>query len=310
MRYVGRLKRRRVHQHFSHELNDFVESMKCEQALTDNTINSRRIRAAVFLRWYSTKHRRFCRITLRDLDAYFSYCARKWNPVTLASDSSSLRAFFHHAERRGWCSPGIANGIKSPPIRHNSEALGPKWSEVSELLRATNGAGPADLRAKALLLLTAMYGLRSSEVIRLRLDDFDWQHNEFTVLRSKRGGLQQFPLQREVSKAVLEYIDGGRFQCSSPNVFVTLRVPYRAITTHTLSCIVSRRMKALGINPKHKGPQSLRHACATHLLSKGTSLREIADFLGHHDCETVGVYAKADLDYLRQISVLDVAKAL
>jgi site-specific recombinase XerD len=57
--------------------------------------------------------------------------------------------------------------------------------------------------------------------------------------------------------------------------------------------MTSRRMRRLGIVSAHQGPHALRHACATHSLRKGTSLKEIADFLGHHDSMSIGMNAYA-----------------
>ena len=61
-------------------------------------------------------------------------------------------------------------------------------------------------------------------------------------------------------------------------------------------------MKVLGITAHSLGPHSLRHACATELLRKGTSLRDIADFLGHRGMESVSIYAKYDSRSLREVA--------
>jgi site-specific recombinase XerD len=53
---------------------------------------------------------------------------------------------------------------------------------------------------------------------------------------------------------------------------------------------------------RFRGPHALRHACATHLLREGASLKEIADFLGHRDSKSVGLYAKYDTRLLRQVA--------
>jgi len=58
------------------------------------------------------------------------------------------------------------------------------------------------------------------------------------------------------------------------------------------------------------GPHSLRHACATELLKQGASLREIADFLGHRDCQSVEIYAKFDMQSLLKVAALDLCGAL
>jgi site-specific recombinase XerD len=52
------------------------------------------------------------------------------------------------------------------------------------------------------------------------------------------------------------------------------------------------------------GSHALRHACATHLLAQGLSLKEIGDYLGHLDPETTRIYAKVDLTKLRAVADL------
>jgi integrase/recombinase XerD len=87
---------------------------------------------------------------------------------------------------------------------------------------------PAELRACALFLLFSIYGLRSSEVAGLRLEDFDWRNETFTVRRAKRGGIQQYPIQYEVGEAILKYLQHGRPQSSCRHVFL-IREPCKPI---------------------------------------------------------------------------------
>jgi hypothetical protein len=64
--------------------------------------------------------------------------------------------------------------------------------------------------------------------------------------------------------------------------------------------IIGKRIQKLGIELEHVGPHSLRHACATRLLQKGASLREITDFLGHRNIKSIGIYARYDVRSLRK----------
>ena len=57
----------------------------------------------------------------------------------------------------------------------------------------------------------------------------------------------------------------------------------------------------------HLGPHALRHACANRLLQKGSSLQEIADFLGHRNTKSVGIYAKCDMSALRKVAAFRLA---
>jgi len=233
------------------------------------------------------------------------------NPVTRHSESSCLRAFFRHAESRSWCESGIASAIQLPRLRRELfERQGPVWKDVQRLLKTTRGSDPSDLRAKPLLLLFAMYGLRRSEAANLLLTDIDWETNHFTVRRAKRGGLQKFPLREELATALRHYIENVRPRSSCPQVFMTLKAPLRPLVAHTVSDVVRSRMRKLGISSKHTGPQSLRHACATRLLHNGLSFIDIADFLGHRDTQSVNVYARLNIHMLGEIAAMDLVGAL
>ncbi len=61
-------------------------------------------------------------------------------------------------------------------------------------------------------------------------------------------------------------------------------------------------MRSFGAKSPHFGPHALRHACATHLLASGFSLKEIGDHLGHRQPNTTRIYAKVDLAGLRQVA--------
>ena len=65
-----------------------------------------------------------------------------------------------------------------------------------------------------------------------------------------------------------------------------------------------------GLRFRHSGPHSLRHACATRLLQEGASFKEIGDVLGHRGLESVGIYAKVDLNALRLVANLDLGGLL
>lgn len=286
--------------------------MSSERNLSAETIRGRRYRATDFLKWYGERHRRFREVRLTDIDAYISHnAARGWSLVTRHTESSFLRAFFRHAESRGWCRTGIASAIQSPPLRRELfEPQGPAWSDVQRLLDAPPGSEPADLRAKALLLLFAMYGLRRSEAGNLLLTDIDWAANRFTVRRAKREGFQQFPLSEELGTAIRRSIESARPRCPFPNIFISLKAPFRPLLMHSISEVVRSRMRRLGIPSRHYGPQSLRHACATRLLHKGLSFVDIADFLGHRDTQSVNVYARLSTHMLREVAAMDLIGAL
>ena len=294
---------------FDEQIRDFVEFMRSAQGLSPVTIRGYSSRAGIFLGWLAKRQNSLSSVSLNDVDEFLASKATDgWCPGTLATHCQALRAFFGYAGIRGWCAPSIARGIPRPAVsKYTGLGGGPTWKDVRQLLQSTRGNTPATLRARAILSLCSIYALRSSEIGRLRLGDFDWRDETFSVQRSKRGGIQHYPIQYEVGEAILRYLRSGRPHCSCRHVFVTLRPPYRPLQSSSLWQVVSARIKQLGIASRHKGPHALRHACATRLLKKGTSLKEIADFLGHRDPRSIGIYAKYDTRSLRKVAAFRLA---
>ena len=277
-----------------------------------STVRSHRYKTTLFLKWFSERRRSLAAVRISDVDDFLIFKGTNgWSRKSARSYADALRSFFRYAEQRGWCKPGIAEGITSPRL-YVQEGLpeGPEWKEVQRLLKSVRGNNAAALRARAVLFLLAVYGLRSGEISRLLLSDFDWRSETFTVNHSKRGGAQKYPLQHEVGDAILAYIRKARPRSSCPKSVPHAKPPYRAIGGGALWEITSRRMQAAGIRCRRRGPHSLRHACATHLLEQGASLKEIGDLLGHRDYRSTSIYAKVHLQQLRRVADFDLGGLL
>jgi site-specific recombinase XerD len=215
---------------------------------------------------------------------------------------SKLRSFLRFAEDQGWCRKGIADSIQAPRVyKHETLPSSPSWEDVQRLLKTTEGDVASNIRNRAILLLLAVYGLRASEVWRLRFEDFDWDQQTFYIKRSKCGPLQKFPLVPTVGRALMRYLKKVRPKDSTHReIFLNLYAPYPPLKSVTY--IVSKRWKPLNVAIKHHGAHSLRHACATRLINQGVPLKTIADQLGHRDLETTRIYAKVDLTRLREVA--------
>src|SRR5262249_49243363 len=94
------------------------------------------------------------------------------------------------------------------------------------------------------------------------------------------------------------------------NVFLRLRAPYHPLGKGSLGSQITVRIKKLGIELPHFGPHVLRHSCATHLLSKGFSLHEIGNHLGHRAIDTVRAYAKVDYPSLREVADFNLSELI
>ena len=284
--------------------SDYTQYLRETKGLVSGTIRTYTERASKFLTWIALRHDSLTEVTLVDIDDYLDKKrADGMRPGTIKSVCQALRAFFSYVQSQGGCVQNIVGGIRGPAIpKYHEVPQGPSWRDVRRLLKFPANLSLGEIRAKAILLLCSIYGMRSCEIAGLRLEDFDWHNETLTVRRGKRGRVQQFPIQYEVGEAILEYLRSVRPRCSCRHLFVTRYYPHRPVLPTTLRPIVTKRMMKLGIKSEQMGPHSLRHACATQLLRKGSSLREIADFLGHRNLGSVSIYAKHDPYTLRRVA--------
>ena len=280
----------------------FVHAMRHELRYLPSSIQSFVSPVRGFLAWASSRHLELSAIALCDLDEFLTEGkAKGWRPRTVRGQCQALRSFFQYSERRGWSQNGLSRSIKAPRLQSGLVSLQcPSWKQLRRLIASLDDSNLSQCRAKAILLLASVYGFRQSEIVRLTLEDLDWYNEIITVRRSKRGRLQQFPLQFEVGEAIIHYLRNARPACRSRNVFVTMHRPYRPATN--IGPAIRKIINVQGILDRPCGLHALRHACATELLRKGTSLRGIADFLGHRSIRSVSVYAHCDLRALREVA--------
>jgi integrase/recombinase XerD len=303
--FLGRLKVAATVQHpYANHVAQFADSVR-ERGLSPQTVAYYSRAINQFLAQIKEAGRLLKSLTVVQVDELLvnKVADEGYARSTIQRWSSVLSLFFRFAEERGWCRKGLAAAIMAPRVfAHERLPVGPSWDDVKRLLAAAKGDRPVDIRDRALLMLLAVYGLRAGEVAALRLQDFDWEREVLNVPHSKSQRPRTYPLCRPVGDAVIRYLREVRPESERREVFLILVAPFRPLVAKTLGRVVQRRLHALGLTLPHYGPHVLRHACATHLLSQGLSLKEIGDHLGHQSPETTRIYAKVDLAALRTVA--------
>ncbi len=304
LRFLGRLEDPPAPPHpYAEQIAAFTDFLRHERGLSPQTIDTHRHYLTRTLNHLALPPDALSRLTLAQIDqAFMDKIGRAdYARTTIAHYADALRAFLRYAEQRGWCPPGLADGIHKPRIyRHETLPVGPVWEDVQRLVKQSDGDRPSQIRDRALLLLLSTYGLRAGEVVRLRLEDLDWQHERLTVVRSKSYKTQTYPLRRTVGDAVLRYLREVRPRSPHRQVFLHWRPPRGPMSRTALTCLVRSRFRALGLPAC--GPHALRRACATRLLDQGLTLKEIGDHLGHSHPGATHLYAKVDLPHLRRVA--------
>lgn len=153
--------------------------------------------------------------------------------------------------------------------------------EVTALLNATKNS-----KHKAILATMYSLGLRSGEVINLKISDIDKNRNCVFIEQSKgkKDRIVPYPdaLKPILRKYYLEY---------KPKVYLFEGQKNTTYTTSSLRAVFNAACKRVNIT-KHVTCHNLRHSYATHLLESGTNLRVIQNLLGHNNIKTTLVYTK------------------
>ena len=112
-------------------------------------------------------------------------------------------------------------------------------------------------------------------------------------------------------EAIVRYLQAVRPRSSYREIFLRLRAPIRPLSSSSaIWRIVAKRARSLNPPVVPHGAHALRHACATHLLEQGLSLKEIGDHLGHRALNSTAVYASVNLPELRKVANLSLGGLL
>jgi site-specific recombinase XerD len=292
---------------FEWVIGEFCGWLNTERGLSSVTIGNYSWHLKRFLQWCEEHDRPLASIQISDVDTFLGSRGDKgWCRVSIATSAKAIKTFFNYAGQRSWCNPMIASTVQRPRLfSQDTLPSGPTWEAVERLIGSMASDQPRDIRDRAIIFLLALYGLRSSEVRRLRLEDIDWENSRLSVYRSKQRKAQTYPLLPTVGHAIIHYLRTVRQQSSHREIFLTLKAPLHPLSVGGIYNIVSRCIANAEVKTKHKGPHALRHACAMHLVSEGLSLKEIGDHLGHRSTSATRIYAKVNLPKLRLVADVD-----
>jgi site-specific recombinase XerD len=214
-----------------------------------------------------------------------------------------LRSFLRYARYRGYFKPDLAAAI--PRVAGWSMTSIPKGippKDAQRVLASCDRRSAVGRRDYAMLLLLARLGLRAGEIASLTLDDIDWHAGTLTI-HGKGSQESPLPLLEPIGKAIADYLKRGRPHCKSRRVFLRILAPIRGFKTEKpVSTAVGRAMQRAGIDSPHRGSHQFRHALATHMLGRRSSLAEIGEILRHKDPDTTRIYAKVDITSLRVLA--------
>lgn len=216
---------------------------------------------------------------------------------TIARNTATLKSFFRWLDTTYDDLADVGARLRSPKVGRRLPRVLQQDQIALILLRAKERAAQSelvDIRDHAILELLYATGIRVSELCSLALTDLDFERRTIRVL-GKGNKERVVPFGAPASHALQRYVQDARRSKALPQIFQG--ESGQRLNTRTVYALVARVLQdAPGGGPR--GPHSLRHTAATHLLDGGADLRVVQEILGHASLSSTQVYTHVSAERL------------
>ncbi len=265
-------------------INEFLDFLKYERKLADNTYESYKENLTQLVNHYENKLIiKLTKDEIRDFLYNMEATAK-----TKAHYLTVINSFFNYMVISNYLEINPCTAIKMPKI----EKKLPQYLTIEEVDRLLdiNCRQPLDYRNKAMLELLYATGTRISELVSLKFNQIDF--DECVIRIMGKGKKERIVPMNDVAIDYLKlYIDQYRpFLLKKPTDYVFLNKNGGAISRVGFFKILKKLCQDAHID-KDVSPHTLRHSFATHLLNNGVDLRIIQELLGHENLSTTEIYS-------------------
>jgi len=219
---------------------------------------------------------------------YLSFIGK--SPSTCSRIIASLRCFFKFLISTHLIEMNPIEGVKPVKTEHKLPGV-LEQKEVLALLSQPSNNDCKGIRDKAMLELLYATGIKVSELIELKVTDFNLQ---IGILHLHTNNNERIiPIYQGAVKSIVNYLLNVRpiivTEESVENLFTNMNG--QPITRQGFWKLIKHYAQAAGIK-KDITPHTLRHSFAAHLLENGAQLNDIKEMLGHSDISSTQIYAQ------------------
>ena len=289
-------------------IDEFLLWLEAERRYSPLTVRNYSRDIDDFLAWYGVTREAFraedvVRTDILDWTIYL-HEERRMATASVNRAVATLRTLWRWLKLHGHVEKNITTMISQfkTPRRLPQFVPETRMLELVEDMRADIDSEEF-LRVRNALIVLLIYtsGLRLSELVEANVEDIASDYSSIRVMG--KGGKQRVqPLLRGMAGVIKKYFR----QISSQNICIGQKKPLilsqkgQRLSRRTVERVVDRVLKGAGVQGK-TSPHVLRHTFATHLLNRGSDLREIQELLGHASLRATQVYTHTDIERLKEV---------
>ena len=215
-------------------------------------------------------------LTEEHVRAYLLYVTRQNSMNSAKNVIAALRFLYTNTLDKDW-------KILHSPFPKTEKKL-PLVLSLSEVARFFDAL--TNIKYRAILMTVYGAGLRSSEVVRLKVSDIDSERMQIRVRQGKGRKDRNIMLSPTLLTCLREY---WRIARPGNDWLFPGEPSSKAISTRAVWLKVKKAAKEAGIS-KSMSIHTLRHSFATHLLESGADIRLVQVLLGHRSLQTTALY--------------------
>jgi len=233
------------------------------------------------------------------LREYLGEEMKKYSRATVGRRLSVIKGFLKYLHREGILETNVAKLISLPKQGERLPFV-LKPEDVIKLIEGISSDTLREKRMRGIAELLYSTGIRVSELASLTHEKIDFRAGTILVL-GKGNKERVVPIGRHCQQALLNYIDSmPTHQKRGAQTPLFLNKEGEALSVRSIQRNLREfAIEILGPLGAKVTPHTLRHSCATHLLSRGAGLREIQELLGHQSLVTTQKYTQVDVERLR-----------
>lgn len=236
--------------------------------------------------------------------------SRKIGASTRNQRLMALRSFARYAAGRDAQNLFLQTELANVPMQNHEKSIVEFLSEteLKTLLETPDRSTRLGLRDSFMMSLMYDSGARLSEVLNLKLSNFELEQGKpFIYLTGKGNKTRTVPIMDKTVQFFRRYCREFHGEVYKPDGYLFYSIIHGAIHQLSSDAVQSfmrkyskRAQKICPSMPNNLHPHQLRHTRAIHLYRGGVPLSIVAQFLGHSKVSTAQMYAYADTEMKRE----------
>ena len=213
-------------------------------------------------------------------------------PSSISRHNTSMKAFFRYMLESGNMEDNPAETLSNPKVEKTHVRVLTNV-EVEELLSQDFGTDAKGLRDRAIMELMYATGLKTSEMIGLKVTNVDLG---LSCIRLQGGGRNSkerlIPYGKKAKEALNLYLTEGRnvlMEGSPDSDVLFLNCSGEPMSRQGLWKLVKTCVSRAGIKSDIT-PFTLRHSFAAHLVESGADIASVQEMMGYCDSNTISRY--------------------